>query len=67
METMYVCYGRVQVRSSLPFFVMETGTLKFNSTETVVSEEQMYSIRLGVFWEVTSYAPTGRYNFGGIH
>ena len=39
---------------------MEIDTLTFSSTETVVSEEQMYSIRLGVFEEVTSYAPTGQ-------
>ena len=62
METMCICYRRVQVKPSSQFFffVTEVGTLVFSRIETMLSEEQMHSIRLGVFWKVTLYAPTGR-------
>jgi hypothetical protein len=59
MEATYISYRLVLVRSSSHFFIVEIGILMFSSTETVLSEEQMYSIRLGDFWEATSYALTG--------
>jgi len=59
METMYICYRHVQVRSSSLFFC-HGNRHTFSNTETVLSEEQIYSISLGVFWVLASYAPTGR-------